>query len=112
MDKEAFLKQYETYSAEDLRLIRDTQQDRYTAEEMTLIESLIERQHEQEKTESKRYTGFYILSFLIPLAGVIAGIIYLRSPQQEMHKVGRQCLITGMISLLLWSFFWFGGFRI
>ena len=112
MDKEAFLLQYEAYSTADLKLIRDTQQSLYTAEEMALIEELLDRRAEEQNQSAKRYTWFYVLSLFIPLMGIIAGIAFLRSPEPEENKTGRQCIITGVIAILLWTMFVFGGFRL
>jgi hypothetical protein len=110
MDKDEFLKQYENYSVEDLRLIRDSQQELYTDEEMLLIESLIARSSEQKTEDGKKHIWLYVLSCLIPLAGFIVSIIFLRSHEPQERKIGRQCLITSIIALLLWAFFNMGGF--
>jgi hypothetical protein len=42
---------------------------------------------------------FYILSFFIPVFGLIIGAIYYSIP--EMKKVGKTCVILGVLSLLM-----------
>lgn len=44
---------------------------------------------------------FYILSFLIPLAGIIIGAIYYSKPDRESKQVGKICLVLGVVSILL-----------
>ena len=42
MNKETFLKELQQYSADDLRLILNTQQDLYSPDELKLIEKQLE----------------------------------------------------------------------
>lgn len=45
-------------------------------------------------------TLFYILSFLIPIAGIIIGIIYYMKPEPELKRFGRNCIL---IAVLVWA---------
>jgi predicted RNA-binding Zn-ribbon protein involved in translation (DUF1610 family) len=42
----------------------------------------------------------YILSVLIPLAGIIIGIIFYVKPDPEMKRVGKNCII---IAIVVWA---------
>ena len=44
---------------------------------------------------------FYVLSFIIPIAGIILGAIYLSKPDDEMKKFGKTCLIIALIPIIL-----------
>jgi hypothetical protein len=41
----------------------------------------------------------YIISFLVPLAGIILGIIFYVKPDPESKRVGTNCII---IAILVW----------
>ncbi|MEA3339454.1 MAG: hypothetical protein U9R15_05755, partial [Chloroflexota bacterium] len=43
----------------------------------------------------------YAISFLIPLAGVIIGVIFLSRPDPESKSMGQTCLILGIVSFVL-----------
>ncbi len=43
----------------------------------------------------------YIVSFIIPLVGIILGIVYMVKPDQDSKKFGKMCLILGIISIIL-----------
>jgi|GEM_PF-2561252 len=45
-------------------------------------------------------TLFYILSFLVPIAGIIIGIIYYMKPEPELKRFGRNCIL---IAVLVWA---------
>ncbi len=44
---------------------------------------------------------WYILSFLIWPLGIIVGIIYLKKPEPEVKAFGKNCLIAGIIMVVL-----------
>jgi hypothetical protein len=44
---------------------------------------------------------FYILSFLIWIAGIIIGVIYYSKDDPESKQVGKNCIIIAIISLVL-----------
>jgi len=43
----------------------------------------------------------YAISFFIPLAGLIIGVIFLSRPDPESKNLGQTCLIVGIISFVL-----------
>jgi hypothetical protein len=44
----------------------------------------------------------YVLSFSMPLAGIIIGIIFMSRPDRESKSLGNACLIISIISMVLW----------
>jgi hypothetical protein len=44
---------------------------------------------------------FYVLSFIIPIAGIILGALFLSKPDEEMKKFGKMCLILALIPIIL-----------
>jgi hypothetical protein len=53
-----------------------------------------------------RYSGcfrffLYAVSFFIPVAGLIIGLIFMARPDPESKGLGRTCLIIGVISIVL-----------
>jgi len=54
---------------------------------------------QQETLSSGMRALLYIISFLIPIAGIILGIVYYVKPDPEMKRVGRNCMI---IAVLVW----------
>ncbi len=44
---------------------------------------------------------FYILSFIIPIAGIILGALFLSKPDEELKKFGKTCLILALIPIIL-----------
>ncbi|MBU1167874.1 hypothetical protein KKC60_05745, partial [Patescibacteria group bacterium] len=51
---------------------------------------------------------FYVLSIIIPLAGIILGIIYMTKKEEgeEVKKFGKTCLTLGIIFSLLPCICW------
>lgn len=54
----------------------------------------------------QQYTGcvkilLYALSVLIPLAGIIIGIVFMTRPDPESKGLGTTCLILGIVSFVL-----------
>jgi hypothetical protein len=43
----------------------------------------------------------YIVSFLIPLAGIIIGVIYMGKEDEESKALGKTCLIIGIVAFVL-----------
>ncbi len=39
---------------------------------------------------------FYVLSFIMPIVGIILGAIYMSKPYPEMKKFGKTCLICAL----------------
>jgi hypothetical protein len=48
----------------------------------------------------------YILSFLIPIVGLIAGIYLMTQDDEESKQVGKNCLIAMVINIVLWCLCW------
>lgn len=44
---------------------------------------------------------FYILSFLIPIIGIIIGIIYYTKPDPESKNLGKMCLLLALVGILI-----------
>jgi hypothetical protein len=44
---------------------------------------------------------WYILSFIIPLLGIILGIIYMQKPEPEVKAFGKNCLIAAIVAIIL-----------
>lgn len=44
----------------------------------------------------------YILSFAVPLAGVIVGIVFTSRPDPESKRLGQACLILAIISVVVY----------
>jgi hypothetical protein len=44
----------------------------------------------------------YGISFFMPLAGLIIGVIFLSRPDPESKSLGQTCLIIGIVSMVLW----------
>ncbi|MCQ2407299.1 MAG: hypothetical protein MJ065_02070 [Oscillospiraceae bacterium] len=109
MDKQTFLSQYVNYSDADLRLIRDTQKEMYSGEEMAWIEELIEARSAHSSEKAKSDTWLCVVSLIIPLFGIIAGIIFRSTDKPEDQKTGRRCLNAGICGLILWVMFVFTG---
>ena len=49
---------------------------------------------------------WYILSFIIPLLGIILGIIYMQKPEPEVIAFGKNCLIAAIIAIVLCILCW------
>ncbi|MDF2855919.1 MAG: hypothetical protein K0Q87_1770 [Neobacillus sp.] len=50
---------------------------------------------------------FYILSFFIPVVGIILGIIWMNEQDFEKKQVGKTCLIIAIIAIVLGCVCWF-----
>jgi hypothetical protein len=44
---------------------------------------------------------WYILSFIIPILGIILGAIYLGKPEPENKRFGKNCLIAAVIYVVV-----------
>jgi hypothetical protein len=52
-----------------------------------------------EKPPEPRWL-FYVISFVIPLAGIIIGVIYLTKQDPENKKFGKNCLIAAAAAIV------------
>ncbi|OGS41486.1 MAG: hypothetical protein A3K67_04080 [Euryarchaeota archaeon RBG_16_62_10] len=48
----------------------------------------------------------YIVSFIIPLVGLIVGIIYYTKPEPEYKEVGKICLIIALLAWVVGAICW------
>jgi hypothetical protein len=53
-----------------------------------------------------RYSGclkfvLYALSFLIPIVGIVVGVIYMSRGDPESKSLGQVCLVLGIVSIVL-----------
>ncbi|HUQ10755.1 MAG TPA: zinc ribbon domain-containing protein [Steroidobacteraceae bacterium] len=48
-------------------------------------------------------TGMIIGSIVLPLLGIIMGVIYLMDPNPEKKQAGKLWLIIGIIAAVVWS---------
>ncbi|CAH2714459.1 hypothetical protein BACCIP111895_01622 [Neobacillus rhizosphaerae] len=49
----------------------------------------------------------YIVSFFIPVVGIILGIIWMNDQDLEKKAIGKTCLIVGIVSIVLSCICWF-----
>jgi hypothetical protein len=43
---------------------------------------------------------FYVISFLVPLAGIIIGAIYMGKPDTECKRFGKNCIIAAVARIV------------
>ena len=105
MDRDAFISEINSYSISDLELICADQKDLYTAEEMQLIEEMLEhKKQENKKHLSEIAFGealFCLVSILAPIEGLIVGIIMLVKGSPRWKKSGKRILFAAFISVLI-----------
>ena len=44
---------------------------------------------------------FYVISFLVPIAGIILGALYLSTPYEPNREFGKYCLLAATINIAL-----------
>lgn len=44
---------------------------------------------------------WYVLSFIIPILGIILGAIYLGKPEPENKSFGKNCIIAAVVSFVV-----------
>ena len=145
MDKDALNRELENCSQGDLELILETQQELYSEDELSEIETRLKAAEKAGKT-SKMAILCYILSCVVPFfgwvlgwfllsdskpenrrlgsdmvicgclpqfgLGVILSIFLLLSRKEGRRALGRRCMATSFISLILLTFWLSGGFKI
>jgi uncharacterized Tic20 family protein len=52
-----------------------------------------------EKPPEPRWL-FYVLSFIVPLAGIVIGVIYATKQDPECNKFGKTCIIFAVAALV------------
>ena len=50
---------------------------------------------------NQSFIGVYILSFLIPLAGIIIGAIYLTNNDKVIREAGGNCIAISLVTIIL-----------
>lgn len=49
------------------------------------------------------YGMYTLISFLLPLIGIIVGIVFLTKDKKLDKKLGEHCIAFGILSIILWS---------
>ncbi|MGD8718353.1 MAG: hypothetical protein PVH29_05965 [Candidatus Zixiibacteriota bacterium] len=44
---------------------------------------------------------FYVISFLVPIAGIVIGAIYLSKPDPDNKEFGKYCLIAALVNFAI-----------
>jgi hypothetical protein len=44
---------------------------------------------------------FYVLSFIVPIAGIVVGVIYFSKTDEELKRFGKTCLVIAAIPIAL-----------
>jgi hypothetical protein len=55
----------------------------------------------EERYSSGMKILLYIVSFFIPLAGIIIGVIYMGKEDEESKALGKVCLIIAIVAIVL-----------
>ncbi len=55
----------------------------------------------EERYSSGMKILLYIVSFLVPLAGIIIGVIYMGKEDEESKALGKTCLIIAIVAFVL-----------
>lgn len=96
MDRAAFEAELNRYTQEELRLILATQQDVYSEEELAIIAARLEPAPEPEKTKPLTVIC-YILSCIVPLFGIILGLMLRGDEDAQRKKLGSDLLVCGCL---------------
>jgi hypothetical protein len=59
----------------------------------------VHRMPEGERPPEPRWL-FYVLSFIVPLAGIVIGVIYLTKDDAECKKFGKNCIIAAVAAIV------------
>ncbi|MFE8702808.1 hypothetical protein ACFYKX_19575 [Cytobacillus sp. FJAT-54145] len=49
----------------------------------------------------------YLLSFFVPVVGLVLGIVWMNDQDPEKKQIGKTCLIIGIVSIVLSCICWF-----
>jgi hypothetical protein len=55
----------------------------------------------EERYSSGMKILLYIVSFLVPVAGIIIGVIYMGKEDEESKALGKTCLIIAIVAFVL-----------
>jgi len=56
---------------------------------------------DKENEEKTSYSFQYIISYIIPLVGLILGAILLSKEEIEERDIGKKCIIIAIISMII-----------
>jgi serine/threonine protein kinase len=63
--------------------------------------------HPRKKTNAPSPAWpFYVLSFVVPIAGIIVGAIYVSKPNEDCKEFGKKCLITAVGTYIVFCLLW------
>lgn len=54
------------------------------------------------------HATYVILTFLMPLAGIIMGAVFVTKDNPEIKKMGQSLLVLGILLPILYGLIWFG----
>ncbi|MBR7038341.1 MAG: hypothetical protein IKI21_03750 [Oscillospiraceae bacterium] len=118
-DNKAFFNEIEQYPIPDLELICKTQKDLYSAEEMAVIEDVLQKKRAAAKLtdDDDRFmvTLFCVAGLLSFLIGAVIGVAMLikgAKGHPRWTSAGKKTLLAAFISLLIQLFLWSGGFSV
>ena len=113
MIREEFREDLAQYNLQELQLIAATQADVYAPEEMRLILDEIDARKEAERERRKKRdtndTLPCVLSLLLPLIGVVIGLIFMHTGDSANRETGKRCIVASFVSLILFSYIISGG---
>ncbi len=105
MDEEAFRREYEAYTLDDLNMIYSDQAELFSPEERALLQQILREKEQPDVPEPpKRYSLLYLISFLCFPAGMVFFILFMMSHDPVKEKAGVRCellTLTGLILLIL-----------
>lgn len=61
----------------------------------------------QYGVSKSEYAKYVILTFLMPLAGIIMGIVFIAKEKPETKKMGESLLVLGILLPILYTLLWF-----
>ena len=100
-----FISEIDGLNIFDLELICTDQKELYTAEEMQIIEEVLEQKRQENKKPLPDFAFgealFCLVSILSPIVGLIVGIIMLVKGSARWKKAGKRILAAAFISVLI-----------
>lgn len=96
MDRTAFEAELNRYTQDELRLIYTTQKDVYSEEELAVIAERLKPVPEPEKTSPLTVICF-LLSCIVPLFGILLGLMLRRDEDERRRKLGSELLVCGCL---------------
>ncbi|MBQ5339514.1 MAG: hypothetical protein J6Z40_10160 [Oscillospiraceae bacterium] len=107
MDRDAFIREYEKYSLEDLTTIYTDQAEMFSPEERDLIYEMIQKkEHPLVPEPQKSMLWLYILSLLCFPVGLIVFFATCTSHDKVREKVGLRCELCAIVGALAFFIIW------